>query len=111
MTYGNEPAAAAYGAPKRQITRQRHDAEICVPHGATLKFAPGVARCLRFAPSGGARKKKKKKIDIAAKNYQYRDDEKIDIAVIKKIDIAATKKLISRRQKNRYRGKAIAPAS
>ncbi len=43
------------------------------------------------------REKKKKKIDIAAKNYQYRDDEKIDIAAIKKIDIAATKKLISRR--------------
>ncbi len=83
MTYGNIPAAAAYGAPKRQITRQRRDAEIRVPRGATLKtlkFAPGAARCLRFAPGGGARKK----IDIAAKNYQYCDDEKIDIAVIKK---------------------------
>jgi hypothetical protein len=99
MTYGNVPAAAAYGAPKRQITRQRRDAEIRVPRGATLKFAPGAARCLRFAPGGGARKK----INIAAKNYQYRDNEKIDIAVIKKISIATMKKLISRRQKNQYR--------
>ncbi len=47
--------------------------------------------------------KKKSIIAVRRRKNWYRGDEKIDIAVIKKIDIAAMKKSISRQWKNQYR--------